>query len=463
MSDRTHSFSATPFAEEKNLNKNWLHRSLSAVWHPCTQMQHHPQLPLVPIQRAQGAWLYDFNGHRLLDAISSWWVNVLGHAHPHLTAAIHKQVDTLSHVMLAGFTHAPVVELSERLSRVAPHGLGHCFYASDGASATEIALKMSMHAWQQQGFPNKHRFAFLQHSYHGETAGALSVTDVPLFKEHYGSLLTSHILLPSPDPRPLDPYARTLDPEGTVAALAAQQALEKAEAILAQEHPHLAALIVEPLVQGATGMLMYHSDYLKGLRSLCDHYHIHLIADEIMTGFGRTGTLFACEQADLRPDFLCLSKGITGGTLPLSVVMTTDAVYDVFYHPEFHKGFLHSHSYTGNPIACAAACAVLDVFEKESIIECNRALSQKMATRAESLIDHPKVRHLRQRGMILAFEVADTPSDWGRTLFETALKHEVLLRPIGNTLYVMPPYCLSDEEVDALFDSLHRSLEISLA
>ncbi|MES2207343.1 MAG: adenosylmethionine--8-amino-7-oxononanoate transaminase [Pseudomonadota bacterium] len=458
MSDIPFSFSP-PLAEHNDLNTHWLQRSLQSVWHPCTQMQHHPQLPLVPIQRAQGTWLFDFNGNRILDAISSWWVNVLGHAHPHITAAIHKQVDTLSHVMLAGFTHTPVIELSERLADLAPVGLGHSFYASDGASAIEIALKMSLHTWHQQGFPQKKRFAYLAKSYHGETAGALSVTDVPLFRQNYQDLLShQHIQLPTPDPRLLDPDAKVLDPEGSLAAEAAALSLKKVEAILEEQHIHLAAIIVEPLVQGATGMLMYHSAYLKGLQALCNYYDIHLIADEIMTGFGRTGTLFACEQANLTPDFLCLSKGITSGTLPLSVVMTTDRTFETFYRPEFHKGFLHSHSYTGNPIACAAAGAVLDVFEHDKIILKNQMLSQKIAQHAQSLSQYPSIRHLRQRGLILAFDYHGASPSWSSNIFKTALQHEVLLRPIGNTLYIMPPYCITDEELTVLFNAIHQCL-----
>ncbi len=283
-------------------NADWLIRSRAAVWHPCTQMKRHERLPLVPIARGRGAWLYDFDGRRYLDAVSSWWVNLFGHAHPKINAAIASQLDDLEHVMLAGFTQRPVVELSERLASLAPGALGHCFYGSDGASAVEIALKMSFHYWRNRGESGKTGFIALEHGYHGETLGALSVTDVALFRDAYAPLLRQHASLPSPDAR--------LAQDGQTAADRALAAADALEAHLALHHRTIAALIVEPLVQGAAGMAIYDPLYLERARSLCTRYGVHLIADEIMTGFGRTGTMFACEQAGIEPDFLCLSKGI---------------------------------------------------------------------------------------------------------------------------------------------------------
>ncbi|MDP2155773.1 MAG: adenosylmethionine--8-amino-7-oxononanoate transaminase, partial [Sulfuricella sp.] len=319
-------------------NPDFLARSLAAVWHPCTQMKQHETLPLVPIARGEGVWLHDFDGRRYLDVVSSWWVNLFGHCNPRINAALKDQLDKLEHVMLAGFTHQPVVELSERLSRLS--GLGHCFYGSDGASATEIALKMSFHYWRNSGRPAKTRFVSLRNGYHGETVGALSVTDVALFKDTYAPLLRESAQVPTPDWRHAE-----LGESARDYALRCGAALREH---LERHHQETAAFILEPLVQGAAGMGMYDAEYLRQARAICDEFEVHLIADEIAVGFGRTGTMFAHEQAGIKPDFLCLSKGITGGYLPLSVVLTTDAVYQAFYHDDTARGFLHSHSYTGN-------------------------------------------------------------------------------------------------------------------
>ena len=430
-------------------NSLLLKRSLAAVWHPCTQMKQHESLPLIPVARAQGCWLYDFDGGRYLDAVSSWWVNLFGHGNAQINAALRDQLDTLEHAMLAGFTHQPVVELSERLSALTDKSLGHCFYGSDGASAVEIALKMSFHYWRNSGQPRKTDFISLAGSYHGETLGALSVTDVALFKDTYAPLLRASVQVQSPDWRLAEAGESPRD-----YALRAARALA---AHLEQHHATTAALIVEPLVQGATGMAMYHAAYLSEARALCDRYQVHLIADEIMTGFGRTGTFFAHEQAGITPDFLCLSKGITGGYLPLSVVMTTDAVYAAFYDDNVTRGFLHSHSYTGNALACRAALATLDIFERDDVINTNRTQAARITEAAQAIAAHPRVKHFRNCGMIWAFEVAGTAPDFARTFHPQALAKELLLRPIGNTVYFMPPYVISNEEIALL---TNRTLEI---
>ena len=423
-------------------NSVLLERSRTAVWHPCTQMKQHETLPIVPIARAQGCWLYDCDGKRYLDAISSWWVNLFGHAEPRINAALTDQLQRLEHVMLAGFTHEPVVELSERLSALTGGALGHCFYGSDGASATEIALKMSFHYWRNCGRTEKTEFISLAGSYHGETLGALSVTDVALFKDTYAPLLRQTAQVPTPDWR----YA---EPGETHEAFALRCA-EALEAHLAEHGEQTAALILEPLVQGAAGMGMYHPVYLKRAREICDRYQVHLIADEIAVGFGRTGTMFACEQAAISPDFLCLSKGITGGYLPLSVVMATDAVYQGFYDEDVTRGFLHSHSYTGNALACRAALATLDIFEQDHVIDANRRKAAFMNQQLQPLSEHPSVKNLRHTGMIWAFEVEGTDSGYARRFFEEALKRELLLRPIGNTVYFMPPYVIAEDEMSVL-------------
>jgi adenosylmethionine-8-amino-7-oxononanoate aminotransferase len=356
--------------------------------------------------------------------------------------------------MLAGMTHEPAVALAEQLVKATPAGLDRVFYADNGSSAVEVALKMSFHYWRNQGQPLRQRFIALGGSYHGETIGALSVTDVELYRSTYSPLLFEPLLAPSPDA-----YLR--EPGETPEAFALRRLGDLRE--LLDRHAHgVAAVIVEPLVQCAGGMRMYHPAYLRGLRQLCDEFGVHLIADEIAVGFGRTGTLFACEQAAISPDFLCLSKGLTGGTLPLSAVLTTSEVYSAFY-AEYARGnaFLHSHSYTGNPIACRAAWETLAIFNDEPVLERNRALSRHLANRLAPLIDHPHVADVRQSGMIAAIEMvrdkatrAAYPSDERRGLrvYLHGLQRGVILRPLGNVIYFMPPYCITPDEIDFMVE-----------
>ena len=430
-----------------------LARSLAAVWHPCTQMKVHGDglSPLLPIVRGHGAWLEDTSGRRFLDGISSWWVNLFGHCNPRIGNAVADQLQRLEHVMLAGCTHEPVVQLSERLAQLTANALGHCFYASDGASATEIALKMSAHYWRNSGKPEKSGFVCLAGGYHGETIGALGVTDIPIFRDAYSALIKSATILPSADARQA---ASPLE--------AANLAAKALELHLAQHHEQTAALILEPLVQCAAGMAMHHPAYLRLVRELCDHYRVHLICDEIAVGFGRTGTMFAHEQAAIRPDFLCLSKGISGGYLPLSVVMTCDPIYQAFYDDRTAMGFLHSHSYTGNPLACRAALATLDIFVDDDVLVGNGARGDKIDQCLAPLTAHPAVSAYRRRGMIFAFDVA-ADGGFSRRFQHAALERQVLLRPIGNTVYLMPPYILDDREIDhlcqATLDALAKALE----
>ncbi|HWV63191.1 MAG TPA: adenosylmethionine--8-amino-7-oxononanoate transaminase [Oxalicibacterium sp.] len=425
-------------------------RSLRSVWHPCTQMQHHETVPLIPVACGEGAWLIDTQGRRYLDAISSWWVNLFGHANPRINAALKDQLDKLEHAMLAGFTHEPVVELSERLSALTGGVLGHCSYASDGASAVEIALKMSFHAWRNLGQPDKQEFVCLKGSYHGETVGALAVTDVSLFREAYGPMLQRAHVIASPDAR----HAHS----GESAADVARRAAKELEALFEQRAGKIAAIIVEPLVQCATGMAMYDPLYLKEARALCDRYGVHLIADEIAVGCGRTGTFFACEQAGIWPDFLCLSKGISGGYLPLSLVMTRDDIYRAFYDADVTRGFLHSHSYTGNPLACRAALATLQIFDDDNVIAENRKRGDRIEAALQPLRDDARVAHFRRCGMIFAFDAviddAQQAATFSRRFFSAALEHELLLRPIGKTVYLMPPYILSDDEIAHMASSV---------
>ena len=433
-------------------NSTLIQRSLQHVWHPCTQMKRHESRPLVPIAKAQGVWLYDFDGRRYLDGVSSWWVNLFGHSHPHIKAALVAQLEQLDHVMLAGFTHEPVVELSEKLGQLT--GLGHAFYASDGASATEIALKMSAHYWRNSGRPEKCCFVGLTGGYHGETVGALAVTDIALFREAYAPLVRLAATVPSPDARLAQP--------GESAADVATRAATALQVWLEQNHANTAALIVEPMVQCAAGMAMHDASYLQQVRALCDRYDVHLVVDEIATGFGRTGTMFAHQQAGIRPDFICLSKGLTGGTLPLSAVLTTDMIYQAFYDDDVARGFLHSHSYTGNPLACRAALATLELFEENDVLTRNITLAKTISEAFAPISTHPRIQNSRQLGMIWAWDMDTTSPSFSRTYQQHAMAHGVLLRPIGNTIYAMPPYVMDEDTAGHLARGALAALEATL-
>jgi len=439
------------------LADQWRQRDLAVLWHPCTQMREHPDtLPLLPIARGEGPWLIDHDGHRYLDAVSSWWTNLFGHAQPRIAAAIARQATQLEQVMLAGFSHAPAVELAERLLAIAPRQTGRdplakVFYADNGSAGVEVALKMAFHYFRNRGENHRTRFVALENGYHGETLGALSVGDIPLYRRVYAPLLTEALFAPSPDAYLAEP--------GQSAAQRAHQAAD-ALATLFDQHPgEICAVILEPRLQCAGGMRMYDPVYLQRARALCDANGAFLIADEIATGFGRTGTMFACEQAGVMPDLLCLSKGLTGGFLPLSAVLATQALYDAFLDDSRERAFLHSHSYTGNPLACAAALATLDIFAGEDVIARNRSTAEVMRTLAAPFADHANVADVRQAGMVVAFELTRngdkrTPfpaeARIGLHAYKAALKRGVVLRPLGNVLYWMPPYCVEDEQLDLL-------------
>ncbi len=430
-------------------NAGLMQRDLRVLWHPCTQMKDHEQLPLIPIRRGEGVWLEDYDGNRYLDAISSWWVNLFGHGNARISAAINRQLKNLEHVLLAGFTHAPVIELSEALVAVAPPGLTRCFYADNGSSAVEVALKMSFHYWRNQGQTTRTRFVTLSNSYHGETLGALSVGDVALYKDTYAPLLLRAITVPAPDD-----YLRpeSLSPEKWV-----QEHVDKMRKILADHRGQVCAVIVEPLVQCAGGMRMYQPSYLRQLRAICDDFDVHLIFDEIAVGFGRTGTMWACDQGPAAPDIMCLSKGLTGGFLPLAVTLCREHIYEAFYDDYATlKAFLHSHSYTGNPLACAAALETLAIFRDQDILAANRVLAEIMTSASRHLLAHPHVADVRQRGMILAVELVREksrrePYPWqarvGLAIYQAALQRGVLLRPLGNVIYMLPPYVISADDI----------------
>jgi len=418
---------------------------LKYIWHPCTQMKDHETLPVVPIKSGKGVYLYDFDNNKYIDAISSWWVNIFGHTNEHIVKRIKEQLDTLEHVLLAGFTHKPAVDLSEKLVKITPKGLDKVFFADNGSSAVEVALKMSFHYHRNRG-KNRPLFLSLSNSYHGETIGALSVGDVELYKETYAPLLISCIQTPVP-------LNQTQE--------AAKEAIVELEKILEQRGHEIAAFIIEPLLQGAGGMHMYHPLYITMAKKVCEKHGVHLIADEIMTGFGRTGTMFACEQADVTPDFMTLSKGLTGGFLPLAVVMTTDDIYTAFYCDYMeYKAFLHSHSYTGNPLACSAALATLELFEASDVLGENRKKSAYILEKLEKFKSLQNIKEIRQIGMVTAIELQGyTPEQRiGLEVYKYGLQNGVLLRPLGHIIYFMPPYIITYDEIDKMIDTAYDAI-----
>jgi adenosylmethionine-8-amino-7-oxononanoate aminotransferase len=439
-------------------------RDLAVLWHPTTQMKDHEWLPLLPVSSGNGVWLKDMQGKRYIDAISSWWVNLFGHANPHISGAVAEQAQCLEHVILAGVTHEPAVRLAEKLVDITPPGLERVFYADSGASAVEISLKMSFHYWRNTGDVGRTRFVTLSNSYHGDTLGALSVGDAGLFKSAYEPLLMEPLVAPSPDcfALPRSEWDRH-----------AENKLADMREIFARHEGEICAVIIEPLVQCAGGMRMYPASYLTGLRSLCDKYNIHLIADEIAVGFARTGSMFACEQGGISPDFMCVSKGLTGGYLPMSAVLTSEQVYTAFY-AEYTtlRGFLHSHSYTGNALACAAALATLELFEQRDVLADNRRLARLMLESVSELQDDEHIGDIRQTGMILAVEMVAQREpmiqyDWkerrGMKVYQHALQQGVLLRPIGNTVYFMPPYVINPDEIGLIASAAIDGIRLATA
>ena len=450
--------------QSSSITNDLVERDLKHVWHPCTQMKDHEDFPIIPIAKGNGVWIEDFDGNKYIDAISSWWVNLFGHSNKTINAAIANQAQELEHVLLAGFSHKPIIQLSEQLVEITPEALQKCFYADNGSSAIEVALKMSFHYWKNVGKDKKKKFVTLQNSYHGETLGALSVGDVELYKDIYKPLLLDVITVPGADSYYMEP--------GESVEEYVQSKFNHMEQTLSEHHEEIAAVIIEPLVQCAGYMRMYDAKYITLLRRACDKYDIHLIADEIAVGFGRTGTLFACEQANITPDFMCLSKGLTGGYLPLSCVLTTNQIYDAFYDDyETMRAFLHSHSYTGNPLACAAALATLGIFHTQDIVQKNKKLIQRIERNAERFYDHPHIGHVRQTGMIFAVEMVQDkenkiPYPWqqrrGLKAYQYALKNHVLLRPLGNVLYFMPPYIIDLEQIDMVLEIMHEAIDESV-
>ncbi len=435
-------------------------RDLDVVWHPCTQMKDHEKIPLIPIKSGKGVWLYDFDDNKYLDAISSWWVNIFGHSNKFINDSVNRQIKKLEHVLLAGFTHEPAVNLAENLIKLTPKSIKKCFFTDNGSSSIDAAMKMSFHYWQNHGKKSKKKFIALSNSYHGETLGSLSVSNIDLYKKTYENILRKTIIVDSPD--------NYLRKEKISEKMHAEMMFDKMHKAIKKNHKNICAVIVEPLVQCAGYMRMYHHRYLELLRETCTKYNVHLIADEIAVGFGRTGSMFAFEQAKITPDIICLSKGITGGYMTLSTILTTDEIYDAFYD-EYIKlnAFLHSHSYTANPIACAAANATLKIFNEKNILKKNIKLSDHINKSFESIREHPNVSDVRQKGMIIAIEMVKdkknkTPYNWkerrGIKAYLYGLKNNVLMRPLGNVLYFMPPYVITKKEITFVSEVMREAV-----
>ena len=444
-----------------NDNLSWTKRDLAVIWHPCTQMKDHEWLPLIPLSRGNGVWLFDVEGHRYLDAISSWWVNLFGHCNPFINQAITDQLSRLEHTLLAGATHEPAIRLAERLLARAPSGLTRCFYVDNGSAAVEAALKMSFHYWKNKGYPNKNHFVSFENAYHGETLGALAVGSVGLYRDAYEPLLHRSFRVAGSDlfERPLDEPVEAYT----------RRCFARLEKLLAQKADHMAAVIIEPLVQCAGGMRMHAPLYLTLLRECCDRHGVHLIADECAVGMGRTGTFFACEQGAIHPDILITAKGLTGGYLPLAALLVQESIYQAFYADyASNMAFLHSHSYTGNPLACCAALATLDRFDETPVLERNGEIHQWLKRGLEPLIGHPHVSDVRITGTIAAIEMGmdgarkipyPAQDRRGIEVFRYGLEHEAWLRPLGNVVYLIPPYVIAEHELDALCKTVREGIE----
>ena len=421
-------------------NASLMKEDLKHIFHPCSQMKDYETLPLIPIKKAKASYIEDFEGNRYLDCISSWWVNLFGHSNDYINQKINEQLQDLEHVIFAGFTHKPAIDLARRIIALTPEPLQKVFFADNGSSAIEIALKMSFQYFKNKG-ESRPLFVSLSNSYHGETMGALAVSDSGLYKDIYEDILIKTLHAKSP------------------AIFDEDEAITDMIKVLEDNKGKVNSVVIEPLVQCAGSMKMYDATYITRLRKICDDYGVFLIADEIAVGFGRTGTLFAIEQANISPDFLCTSKGLTGGYLPLSLVLFTNDIYDAFYC-DYNEGksFLDSHSYTGNALACAVANAVLDIFEKDNVIEKNLEKIDFIKNETQKFKKLKNVTEVRQRGMICAIELEEFENGKRINLdiFQAALKEGVYIRPLGNVVYFMPPYCFTKEELKKMIDTTYK-------
>ena len=442
--------------------ENWVEKDLKYIWHPCSQMKDYEELQPIVIKKGEGVYLYDINGKRYIDVISSWWCNLLGHCNPKINEAIKKQVDELEHVIFANFTHTQAIRLCERLSKILPKGLCKFNFTDNGSSAIEAAMKVSFQYHEQTGNSQKTKFMALTEAYHGETIGALSVGDCDLYTKLYKPILMDIVRVEGPDCYRC-PYNQNRENCNC-------ECFKKAEETFAKYGNETAAMLVEPLLQGSAGMKVYPPLYLKKLRELCDKYNVHLIADEIATGYGRTGKMFALEHAGVSPDIMCLSKGLTGGYMPMALFVTTQKIYDAFYDDyNTGKAFMHSHTYSGNPLACSAANAVLDLMEDGTILKNaqeNAIYFNNMIK--EKFLSHKNVGEVRHIGLINAIELVedkkskkpfDGRSRTGYQIYKKALMEGVILRPLGDVIYFNPPLIMSRKDMDLVTDIARKCLD----
>ena len=424
-----------------------------SIWHPFTQEALDPQP--VHIERGEGVYLYTRDGRKLIDAISSWWVNLHGHAHPLIAEAIVEQARKLEHVVFAGFTHDAAEELAGRLRRILPQPLEHIFFSDDGSTAVEVALKVALQYWRNLDKGRKNRFVALEHAYHGDTVGAMSVGADSDFVAPFQELRFPVLRVPSA-------YCFRC-PVGKERVTCDIDCTEPLARLLEERHDEIAAVIVEPLLQGAGGMIVHPMEFLERIRNFCTHYNVLLIADEVLTGFGRCGRMFACDVAGVVPDLMCLSKGLTGGFLPLAATVCTPAVYETFRSTDRSRTFFHGHSYTANPLGCAAAIASLKIFDSEPVFERIAGIERVHRERAPALAAHPAVADVRTIGTVMAAELkADDPgyfSELRPALYDFYLSKGVLLRPLGNVVYILPPYVVAAEQLHYVYDVIAESLD----
>jgi adenosylmethionine-8-amino-7-oxononanoate aminotransferase len=424
------------------------------IWHPFTQEALDP--PPIRITKAEGVYLYTDDGRRLIDGISSWWVNLHGHGHPAIVSAIAEQAAKVDHVLLAGFTHDAIEDLRKALRKVVPKGLAHIFFSDNGSTAVEVALKMALQYWQNTGHPEKKQFVAIEHAYHGDTVGAMSVAADSDFTSPFRDLLF-------PVHRVHSAYCYRC-PVGKTRATCDIDCIDKLRRLLEEKGNEIAAVIVEPLLQGAGGMIVHPVEFLQRVRRLCSEHNVLLIADEVLTGFGRCGKMFACELAGVSPDLMCLSKGLSGGVLPMGATLCTDQIHDAFVSEDRSRTFYHGHSYTGNPIAAAAGVASLQIFERENVFERIRAIAKIHCERLAAIRHHPAVGDVRSIGTMAAIELrADDPGYMSKLkprLYKFFLDSDVLLRPLGNIVYILPPYVISADELNQIHDRVAESLDL---
>lgn len=441
---------------------NLVEKDLQYIWHPCSQMKDYEELKPTIIDHGKGIYLYDIHGKEYLDIVSSWWCNLLGHCNPTINEAIKKQLDKLEHVIFANFSHETAINVCEELTTIIPSGLTKFNFSDNGSAAVECALKMSFQYQQQTGHTKKTKFMCLTDGYHGETIGALSVGTLDLYAKLYNPILIDTIRVQAPDCYRC-PYHQTRESCNTPCFSHMEEAFAK--------HAHeTSAIIIEPLLQGSAGMRIYPPTYLKKLRALCDQYNVLLIADEIATGFGRTGKTFAFDHAQVSPDIMCISKGLTGGYMPMAITITTDEIYQAFYADYSEgKAFMHSHTYSGNPLGCSAALAVIDLLKHSSILEQANQRAKYLTTQLNKrLKDHPNIGEIRHVGLIHAMELVSDKKNkigfdenlrMGYQIYKEALKEGLILRPLGNVLYFNPPLIINEHEIDRAIDKCVRSIE----